>query len=985
MNFLEQAAGHIFEKHQADFTKTCVILPSRRAVFYFKRHLAELSETPFLSPDVMAIDDFVVELSGLRIIDPVSLLFEVYDVFKAIDPEVKFDKFMTWASTLLTDFDAIDQSLTNPTPLFNYMSAARALTRWNTELASSQKPNFQQSKATDKYFKLFENLSLVYEELRARLTQKQLAYRGLAYRFLAENIDTKLLENTRFEKFYFVGLNALSRSENRIITQLVKAKRAETLWDSDGYYMNTSDMNAGRIMRGYRKDGRFGEWNWLSDNLLTQPKKIRIFPCQNASFQAKLTGHLYEQMLVEDPNNETVIVLNDETMLNPLMHALSDNVTDFNITMGLTLKQSMLYTFIMSIFDLQANLAEFRKKETGEKFFIPKFSHRHISKLLKHPLVKRYELIHFEGQETEVYNPISAILKEIIVQSKAFFTQEELLAFGPEDPLIRYLFSRWNNEAQKAIDSFFGLIKTIREIYRETPDAIETEYLFLFFTSLNRLKDTLKGRSEVGVNSLKVFISELFRQTRIPFSGDPVAKLQMMSMLETRTLDFKRVILLSMNEGTLPASKKQNSLIPFDAAIEFGLPIHTEQDAIMAYHFYRLLQRAEQIDILYLTQGGEGIGTKEPSRFLMQIENDLAVKNPKIEITYPVVTFKQKKTLQYKPIAIEKTEELLQSIRQLVAEKGLYASHLNDYVACTIRYYFKQIAQIRAERELSEVISTQSFGDWLHNVLEKIDLDYTVNGRKIERQDVPQIITELPERLEVEQLLLFKTLSFDYGMNLLYKKTALKLLVDFWKQQQRIGQFPMEVLGFEKQIITGFMTEINGQKQYIKVSGRVDRLEIDRALKTITVVDYKTGKVNEKDLELKPGRNEVHSTELIQKIFLEKEEKEKVRQLWIYQYLLLKKMHTEGGAAGLKIGQEVFKTQDFEVNTKIYSFRNLKGKLETKIAFKENGEDTTEFLHHSEEILRDFMADMLDASKPFMRTEDTKKCEYCDFTGLCGR
>jgi hypothetical protein len=981
LNFLANAAQHIFQKHQTDFSKVCVVLPSRRACFYFKRHLADLNEQPFLSPDVMAIDDFVIEMAGLRIIDQTSLLFEVYDVFKGIDPQVKFDKFMTWASTLLTDFDAIDQSLTNPKPLFNFMSAARAISRWNLELASSNKPDFNTSSVTDKYFKLFENLFEVYHQLKERLIQKQSVYRGLAYRNLAENIEAKLLSSDRFEKYYFVGLNALSRSEHKIVTQLIKAKMAETLWDSDSYYMDNTEINAGRIMRGYRKDGRFGEWNWLENNLLTTTKKIRIFPCQNASLMAKVTGHLYDEMLLQDPDPETVIVLNDETMLNPLMHALSDNVTDFNITMGLTLKQSILYTFITSIFELQTNVAEFRKKETGEKIYIPKYSHRHITKLLKHPLVKRYELIHFEGNQLEgqtIYNPIAALLHAIDEQNKAFFSEEEILEFAPNDALLKCLFTRWNGKAKAAVACFYELINILRELFLDAVDAIETEYLYLFFTNLNRLNDTLAGREEVNLNSFRVFVNEMFRQTRIPFSGEPVAKLQMMSMLETRTLDFKRVVLLSMNEGTLPASKRQNSLIPFDAAIEFGLPIHTEQDAIMAYHFYRLLQRAEQIDILYLTQS-RGVGSKEPSRFIMQLENDLSVRNQKIEISYPEVRFKEHRSLHSKDLEVVKSPEIIQQIKEHIAQKGIYATQFNDFVACSIKYYFSQIAQIQVDNELSEIIDKGSFGTWLHNVLEQIDLDYTAGGRKIEKSDVAQILEEMPARIQKEQENLFKTLSFEFGMNLILKNTAHKLLIDFWTNQRETAHFPMEIVGIEKKMSVGFQTQINGQAQFIKIAGRIDRIEVNNDKKMLTVVDYKTGKVSPEDIELKEGRN---GKTIFEKLRSDDDFKiAKARQLWLYQYLMLKKMSLE---KGLRIGNQSFSNDVYDVSAKIYSFRNLKKKIETHVEFEEN-ESIEAFLKTSEEMFTDVVTEILDENKPFVRTNNTDNCKFCNFKGLCGR
>ena len=441
MNFLKTAAEYIFQKHPLrDLSGLCVVLPTRRATFFFKRELAQLSDTPFLAPDVLAVDDFVMQLCGLQQIDNIGLLFELYDVFKELDPNIKFDRFTPWASTLLQDFDKIDQYLAPPKAVFSWVSAAKAIERWQPGEGWTAQPD----SATEKYFKLFENLTPVYTSLQDRLLVRRMAYRGMAYRHLAENAFELLLAQPKHTFYYFAGFNALSASEEEIIAKLIKAKRAETLWDTDTYYMETNrHFEAGKLLRRYKNDIRFGsdrDWKWNFDNLQASAKNIQIIGVPNISMQAKVAGHIYQQWqmskgqgaegkgqdgqgdekvpLVQFPSSEgqgrptlrwvneqgsdenlTAIVLGDENLLMPVMYSLDESVNDFNVTMGISLKNSMLFTLIDAIFELQRNMVEFRSK-SGEKVRIPKFNHRHIEKVLNPPFIRRYELIYYESSFT---------------------------------------------------------------------------------------------------------------------------------------------------------------------------------------------------------------------------------------------------------------------------------------------------------------------------------------------------------------------------------------------------------------------------------------------------------------------------------------------------------------------------------------------------------------------------------------------------------
>jgi RecB family exonuclease len=996
--FLQKTAQYIFEKHSLnDLSRICVVIPSRRGVLYFKQALAKLSDKPFLAPEVLAIDDFVAKITGVKQIDQMSLLFELYDVFKEIDPLVNFERFMTWAPTLLNDFDKIDQYLVEPKALFSYMTEAKALERWQIQLGESQRDKLKKTDRTDRYFKLFENINTVYENLRKNLTERGLVYRGMAYRTLAENVDEYLVAKEPYKKYYIVGFNAMSDAEEKIFKTLIKNKsKAETIWDSDTYYLRTKDQRAGEWLRKYKESGVFGEWQWESEELLKSQKNIQIIGVANASMQAKVAGHIYrnwrkEQTEAVSQNSTIAIVLGDENLLTPVMNSVDE--PSLNITMGLSLKSSMLFTLIDALFEMQRNLVEFKNAE-GEIIRIPKFSHRHVVKVLNHPFVRRYFV---EGgnltpeasvaeapsqQETGLKANIlqgeeilRLTLNEITQKNKVFLGANELIEMGQNDPLYEILFTHWQRNPKKVLKSFYTLIDIFREIYRTSQDAIETEYLYRFYLILQRLEGILDERKDsISFRSFKTFLYELIKQEKIPFESETNEQLQIMGMLETRTLDFEKIIILSVNEGTLPQGKSQNSLVPFDAFKEFGLPTHNHADAVMSYHFFRLLQRAKEVVLLHVLPS-DTYGAGEKSRFILQIEHELKKINTNLNVTYPIVSFKSQATedeVEAK-LEIHKTPEIIEIIEKRITEKGLYPSHLNEFISCSIKYYFSQIAGIAEAEEVSEKIEADTFGNWLHKTLENIDNDLMEQDVMVSQEHLQAVFVKLDTYLDVAFAETNRGLRRDEGQNYITYQVGRKLLKKFFDFQLKHESFPVQLLGTEKAFNVNFPTQIEGKDLKIKVAGRIDRLDRIDGDK-IRVVDYKTGKVELKDL--KPSKEQTTYDALMDK------DKEKYRQLWLYKYILLKKMESNNIIIGDNI---VLKAHENQVMAGIYSFRNIEAGFLTQDVTFNMGESVQEFLQESEKQLVAFATDMLDTTKTFERTNDLETCVYCDFKGICGR
>ncbi len=999
--FLDQSASHIFANHGIALDDVWVILPTRRGVSLFKQAIAHHSEVPFLAPHTIAVDDFITQASGLQLIDSVSLLFETFEVFRQIDPNVEFEQFIGWASVLLADFDRIDQYLLEPHELFSYLSAAKTLERWNLDLPKAAKP-LVETAGTARYFQLFENLNMAYHALHLRLEEQGLAYRGMAYRRLAENVETLVRDNPAYEKLYFVGFNALSRAEEKMLRTLVEADKGEMLWDADAYYLDDPKQEAGQFLRKYRDDGwLFGknDRQRIGNELTRTPKTIRIIGVPNASMQTKVAGKICKEegerggegrrgqegergqgqgqppsspsslSSLSSPHKKTAIILADETLLVPMLYALDESVTELNVTMGLSLRSSLLFTLVDTVFEMQRTMHEFRTRD-GRDLKIPKFHHRHVVKALNHPFLQQYERVRNllsrpEDDEYGIEHPLLGWIQEtILTRQWAYLAERDLAELCQHDELLTTIFQRWpTDDPTVAIRSLYKLIELLRDVYRATQDAIETEYLYLFFTLLQQLETTIEKQRQIAdappvtLRSFRQFLYELIRQTTIPFTSEGNSQLQVMGMLETRAIDFDRVIILSANEGTLPQTRRLNSLIPFDIAIELGLPTYRDQEAVMAYHFYRLLQRASDITLIYTTSpNAYGPGKGEPSRFIRQIEHELIPRSRgNITVSYPTVRFgKPNEIVPDKgEWTVAKTPDIQDRIRRTLTQKGLYPTALNQFVDCSLSYYFSRVVGISEEEEVEEKMGSREFGDWLHKTLETLDINYHLQGQPVDEEIVKAVLESTFKDV-------MKGRVMESGINLMLYDVARRLMLDFQRQQATL--IDLTVLGTEQKLETTINVLLDsGEILPVKIAGKIDRIE--RYNGKIRIVDYKTGKV---DL---PGTKS--GTDARQQLLAEGGSKwGKARQLWLYKYLFL-------------TGTDLNPHQ-LPVTAGFYSFRDVKASLkENPISFGEGSE--ADYVTQTEQILGDLVRRLLDPAEPFRKTDAIETCKYCPYTGICGR
>ncbi|MFT2007654.1 PD-(D/E)XK nuclease family protein [Pontibacter sp. 13R65] len=965
--FLELTAKYVYEKYKENISELCIILPSRRASFFFKNALAQAAPEPIWSPEVAGMEDFICKLANVDVLEPINLQLELYDLMREQDPTLDFDQFVTWGGTLLDDFSRIDQNLVDTTKLFDYLSEAKALERWDPKfLGKSMSPRMK------KYFSLWDNIEKTYQNLQKRLHRNKQAYTGMAFRKVAENINRIAKEPSCFQ-YIFIGLNALTQSEEVIIKSLLKHNKAEVLFDSDDFYMEPDSPNrAGSFLRKYKSSWNLPEWRWQQNLLLTSQKEINVIGVANASMQGKLAGQLLQEIRQQDKHSQTAIILPDETLLLPVLHSIPDEVPNYNVTMGLSFKGTPLFNLIDLLFEVHLTGVT-QLQDVGYKVY--QYHHQSVTKLLTHPFIRRYELYLNEQPEQKKHHGfIQKVVDKIVADNRVLITAQDLLEMGQHQPLFETLFKTWR-DCDDIVSAMYSLIDLLREVYSHQPNTIETEYLYIFYTLVKRLDTIFDCREhKIGVRSFRKFLYELISSTRLPFSGEPVSEVQIMGMLETRALDFENVIILSVNENTLPAPKRHESLMPYDVLRQFGLPTYSETEGAMAYNFYRLLQRAKRVNLLYVLPS-DTYGSGEKSRFILQLQNDLALRNPLLKFRDLTAVVEQQQTKKYnEDIRIEKDLQTLEQLK-LELKKGLYPSHLNMYINCSLQYYFSRIAKIQEIDEVEEQLGTDKFGTLVHQVLEDFFKPFVESGLPITGPDVAHMLQQLPAQVRKEFVAATRGATPDRGMNYLLFKVAVEVLEKYLTNLQESPELPLYVLKLEDTLSALLPVQVGEEEIMVRVAGKADR--IDLTGQELRIIDYKTGKVERNQLVVKPEEVELH--------FTTDPKYDKARQLWLYQYILQRTLQQDPGSI-LPFGLQV-KPADLLPKSGILSFRNLDaGVLSSEFNFTEaDGTTPANFMETSETLLSNFVRRMLDPGEPIRKTNDLDVCQWCAYKGICAR
>ncbi|OQX81834.1 MAG: hypothetical protein B6D61_00180, partial [Bacteroidetes bacterium 4484_249] len=713
--FLHKTAKYIIDKYGTILGDICIVLPNRRAGLFLKKNLAGIAGKTIWSPAIYSIEDFIVELSGYNVIDPVYLQFELYEIHKEIEKTgaQEFGEFLKWGKVLLNDFNEIDMYLVDAGQLFGHLTDTKALAVWN--VGGEPLTDFE-----IKYLRFFNSLKKYYDRLSDKLLEKNQVYQGLAYRKLSEQIESDTVD-LPWSNIVFAGFNALTAAEEKIIFTLKKTGKAELLWDADTYYLDNKIQEAGRFIRKYKKKFDEDDFRWIDDCFSTDKKEISVLGVPQNVGQVKVTAQVLTEMAgISNEMHNTAVVLNNESLIIPLLNSIPETLKEFNLTMGLPLNDTPLSNLIEGILNLHENSVKFDK--TGGK--APKFYFRDIIKIFEHPYLRI-----IAGAKK-----IESVLSEIRNSNRIFFDYNELVTkFLTEEEDNEIPFSvflePWSNSPQRGIEKIIKFLDTLKSAFTDnrnshSPDNtktqnLEMEYLFHFSKVFKKLKNLIIEYPYIeNIKTLREMYNQIVQFVSIPFYGEPLKGLQIMGMLETRTLDFDNIIMLSVNEDFIPAGKSDNSFIPFDIKREFKLPTYRERNAVFAYHFYRILQRAENIYLLYNTEAGD-LGGGDKSRFITQLQYEMAKYNPRIKINEKILSVPPVKEKINDKIEITKSPDILKRIENH-AKNGYSASALNTYRNCSLQYYFKYLAGLDETEDVEETIEANTLGTVVHDVLSKL-------------------------------------------------------------------------------------------------------------------------------------------------------------------------------------------------------------------------------------------------------------------------
>ena len=945
--FLRQVAHYLYRKHSAELDRFCLVFPSRRAGVFFNAYLNELISQPMIGPEVTTISQLISSYSEIEQADQVSLIVKLWDVYNEVTGfDEPIDEFFFWGEILLNDFDDIDKYLLNADDLFTNISDLKELEHKFDYLTEEQRKAIENfwgalgkaghSLNKEKFLALWEKLPQIYRRFTQLLRQQKVGYNGLIYRKIATRPETFRSKNPDLRKFVFIGFNALNNCEKAIFKYLGNAQLALFFWDFDNAYVQDPDNEAGHFLRSNLT--RFPPpSDFIPESRDTAAKQnIQIVSAPGKMAQAQIVNAINSigNFSANTRFDHTALVLADESLLLPVISATGNKFGKMNITMGFPLTATPVYGFLMQLLSLQRNI---RRNADGT----PHFYFKPVIALLNHQFVSSPETAEF--------------LKTIHRHNKVYLSPGELRT-GQLTEKIFTVTEGW----EAIFDYLLSIITHLAKVFQtkeDEPARLEAEYLYHAFLSVSRLKDSIADLKapELPQKVLFRLIDQNLRRISIPFEGEPLAGLQVMGLLETRCLDFENLMVFSANEGNLPSAGNSHSFIPYHLRKGHGMPTFEERDAMYAYYFYNLIQRAGNVALVY-NSVNDGANSAEMSRYLFQLQYTPVDKPGMLSLTFDF------KSTGQQPISIEATRQHQELLFSKYSDKSLSPSAINTYLDCKLKFYLKYIAGLKEQDELKEEIDPVMFGNLFHHAVELIYKPF--DNREITAQNI-QLILQNKQKIEEAVFLSFaekyyslkpdqaKKLKLN-GHNLLVAGHIQYYLTQLLKNDQKITPFRIIELEGAHSGIFRIQTETGPRE--IQAGGIIDR--IDQTRDGVRIVDYKTGR----NLELNFDRWEQLTDRNLQK-----------RKKEIFQTLLY---------------SEVYQLEHPEtaIIPAIYKLDDLfKEDFNPQITFGKNSFTYSDIQTGFQSVLQELLNELFSATNVYSQTNDSRKCGYCPFKKICNR
>lgn len=950
--FLQLVAEDLYNKLGNDLSRVAIIFPNKRAGLFFNEHLALQSELPIWSPAILSISDLFRQLSEQKAGDPIRLVCELYKVFREeTQSQETLDDFYFWGELLISDFDDVDKNLVDADKLFSNLQDLKNLMNDYGYLDKEQEEAIQQffqnfsierrTELKDKFISLWDKLGTIYNRYRENLSASGIAYEGMLYRNVIEQMDTDKL---KYDKYVFAGFNVLNKVENRFFQQLKEAGKALFYWDYDVFYTQqpTFKHEAGEFINRNLKIFP----NELPEHYFDafrKPKKIRYISASTENAQARFLPEWIHTTLSNE-EKENAIVLCNEALLLPVLHSIPQEVKNVNITMGFPLAQTPVFSFINAALELQTNGY---RRDTG------RFTYEAVSTILKHPYTRR---ISTQAEDLE---------RNLTTTNRFYPLPSEL----KKDDFLANLFTP-RNGIKELCTYISSLIEEISILYRQESEyddifnQLYRESLFKCHLTITRISTLIEsGELAVQTGTLKRLITKILTSSNIPFHGEPAIGMQVMGVLETRNLDFRNLVMLSLNEGQLPKAGGDSSFIPYNLRKAFGMTTIEHKNAVYAYYFYRLIQRAENITLLYNTSS-EGLNRGEWSRFMLQ----LLAESPH-DITREYLEAGQSPQ-ETNDIQIDKTPEIMARLHRTYDQTSpdsfiLSPSALNAYLDCRLKFYYRYIARLKTPDEVSAEIDSALFGTIFHLAAQLAYKDLTVNGKTIHKEDLERLLRD-DVKLQGYVDYAFKKELFkvpqdekpEYnGVQLINSK----VIVSYLRQLLRndLQYTPFDMVAMEKAVEEKITISTDQDPLTIRLGGTIDRM--DAKDDTLRIVDYKTGGSPKTPVN-------------IEQLFTPDEGRPNyIFQTFLYAAIMSRKQSLKVAPSLLYIHRA--SSESYSPVIEMGEPRKPKIPV-NNFAFFED-----EF----RERLCSLLEEIYNSCEPFTQTDDIKKCAYCDFKSICKR
>lgn len=920
-SFISTVVKSIIENYN-NLTNLKIILPSKRAGVFFKDELkTQVNKISFL-PEILSIEEFVNQVSETELLSNIEVLFEFYQVYLKITPKEKvilFDQFINWSSILMQDINEIDRHLINATSFFNYLGDIERIEKWFLK-NKGQSNLITETTLTKNHLNFFNSFAKLYNEFYKYLKEQNKAYQGLQYREATHKIEN-YINSLNDSKIIFVGFNALNKAEEYIIKQILDKKVGEIYFDVDQYFLDQK-LPYARFIKTYKTD-----WNYFNTNKFNnvsndyiENKNIQVIGVPKNVTLIKEAGNILKSIYNKSINyKRTALVLANENLLMTVLNSLPKEVEQVNITMGYPLKNIDLSNLFLLYFKSHQNKIKLGKNKS--------YYYKDVIALIKHAGFSN----NFKKEILFVDNVINNI---ILKDNLHFIDEDKIFEIFKNDKLssLFHLLFETVDTVNQFIENCISLLSLLLKV---STNHLEIEFINRFQNLFHQLLNyQLKYTCIESITSLQIVYKQLLQSENLSFKGEPLSGLQIMGMLETRVLDFETVIITSVNEGYLPSGKTQNSFIPFDVKKEFGLPTYNEKDAIFSYHFYRLIQRAKNVYLLYNTETDD-FGSGEQSRFITQLEvfNELFGHHT---IQKSIVSPKLKKTKANK-LEIYKSTQILDQLDAL-AKKGFSPTTLTNYIYNPLAFYKQKILKIKSLEEIEETIASNTFGTVIHNVLEELYTPF-LNIVLTEKQ------IALMQKKATETVLkyfksVFKNGDITQGKNLLVFEIAKHYIKTFLDQEAITIKNGKQLIirALESDLTT--VINIKSINKPITLTGQADRIdELDGVLR---IIDYKTGLVKPTNLIIKNWDLIITDYKKYSKSF----------QVLMYAFMYA------------KMNKLSFESQQIESG--IISFKNLKAgfmKVNKKPISKD---DIVKF----EDKLKELLTEIYDPNIPFIENEN---------------